>query len=282
MSETIREIVISNLRLRELSNDLPPCVFPVDVSIELSRSTAKDNFLSDSDGVPMSHGSNYPFDVKTPRPKPYIPRTTVRFTNPVECAEGGGKNWDFPVFADKLSSILDRIEEAGTKQAADRVYITNLRLVEIPEEYTQKRDGSKSGLRPSPEAYKSNIRVGICTFSKRATVPKHVRKDLTADIAPGSVIQPMKLTELKEVTVKEYAKARPRRKYYRSPSAADGTVGPVVNEEDDVTWELATDYGQQLTDSGTVVPVEWKGHREDTETFVMDSAEVLDPDDIDT
>lgn len=279
MTETLREIVISNLRLRGLAEDLPARVFPVDITIELSRSRAKDNFLSDENGAPISKGKNYPFHVKTPRPKPYIPRTTVRFTNPVECNPGNEKNWEFSAFSELLPEILDRIEDAGTKEAAQRVYITDLRLVEVAEEYTQPRSGGKEGLRVTPDAYTDNENVGIFSFSKRATVPQEILGKITEDIAPGKVIQPLKLTSVKEVTLKEYQKARPRRKYYRSATKAHPDAKPDEFSGDDVTWGLATRLGERLANSETIVPVEWQGHTEDKETFIMDDATVLDPDD---
>jgi len=277
VTTTLREVIIRNLRLRALADDLPDRVFPIDVSIELSRSKAKDSFVSDDSGRPISQAAGYPFPVKVPRQMPYVPHTTVRFTNPVESAQGNADPWDFPDFSTTLSDLMNYIEEEGTIESVDRLYIKSLRLVEIPEEYVKERTRpGVDGLRATPDAYRDNIRVGILTFDKRATVPEHVRADLDPDMAPNQVIQPMNLTEVKTVTLKEYSKARPRRKYYTPGKAQTQTDEPDVHEGDAVTWGLAQRYAPQLTGARTVVPVEWIGHERDSTEFVMESARVLD------
>ena len=279
---TKREILVRNLRIDRMANQLPDCVFPLQIAVRMDRGQTRDGYFPDLDGNPIST-PQYPVAARSPSDEPYIPQTTVWLANPAEFPNSGEKQWTFGEFTNKLASIEQAIETRYPK-ALDRFYLASLRLVEVPEEYIEyNNDGSVRGVDSS--IYTDRERVAIGTFDKRPKIPnEEIRREL-GEALPGNVIKPLKLTNLKEVSLKQFRGSNEttcdttRRKYFSERQAeqySDLQLAP--KEWDDPIWSQITEFFPKLSKSNFIDAVEFEGEYVDSETFVEESVRVLTDD----
>lgn len=281
---TKREVLVRNLRLDSMADQLPDCVFPLQIAVRMDRSQSRDGFFPDLSGDPISQ-PKYPVSARSPSDEPYVPPSTVWLANPAEFPDSGAKQWTFDDFTKRLAEIEQAIETRYPK-ALDRFYLTSLRMVEVPEEYVEhNRDGSVRGVDTS--IYTDRQRVAIATFDKRSKIhDEDIRRELGGSL-PGNVIKPLKLTHLKEVSLKQFRGSNEttgdstRRKYFSTAQAEQyNDIGLEPKPWDDPIWSQVEEFFPKLSESEFVDEIEFEGEYVDSETFVEKSVCIITKDSV--
>ncbi len=209
-SEERREVILGDLHVTTLMEDLPPTVFPVSASITMRRSTSEDRLYN------TYCPPEYPVPVREPVGA-YIPDTTVYFDNPALVADERRKTWKYHKFTEKFEEQLAEIDELGPN-AMDKLYLTGLRLVELPATYIS----SESGHRVADESlYQDEAEMTIGRFEKYTELSAAAIREELGDALPGDTEKPLRLTQIQEVTAKPYqgAGTGSKRRYYTGGQA---------------------------------------------------------------
>ena len=277
------EILVRNLRVKELANQLPTNVYPVKVGVELTRPHDQDQSFK------RMRQPEYPVTVRESSHAPYVPPTTVHFQNPYEFPPKGANKWRFEPFAEGLAEIVSEVEKQYP-EVSQRLYLNNLVLCEIPEEYAREVDGKRDWDRSLYED-RADFRAGY--FKKRPRITDDEIQEELGPRLPGNVIKPLRLTEIKEVNAKEHrgdektTAASTRRKYFTSGQAeryGDNSLAPTKWDLDDQSIEKAV--GQEgaeaaksffptLSETDFFGAVEFTGRWVDRETFEEESVRIL-------
>lgn len=286
MSATLEkrvEILVRNLRARELSDQLPTNVFPVKAGIELTRPHEQDTSFK------TMRQPDYPVTVRESSHAPYIQSTTVWFQNPYIYPPQTKNKWRFEPFAEKLAEIVREIEN-HYPDASSRLYINKLVLVEIPEEYADEVDGKRDW---DSSLYQDRAEMRAGYFTKRPRITDDEIQEKLGDSLPGNVIKPLRLTEIKEVNAKEHrgtnktSAESTHKKYFTKGQAEQyNDLNLAPNE-----WNFEDqDINQALGESGVdameafyptlsqtpfLDAVEFRGRRVDRETFEEEDVRIL-------
>ncbi|USZ73529.1 hypothetical protein [Natronosalvus halobius] len=176
----------------EIIDSLPPTVFPVSAKIQLDRTSREDHAYQEY------RPPDYPVEVRVPAEAPYIPETTVHFSNPAERPPKNAQPVSTAEFVDGLEEIADHLEEE-TATDPQRLYLTGICVVEVPSQYLTVDDGIHA---VKPALYEENAEMTIAYFQKDNSLSAHnVREDLD-EALPGETRTPLELIRLDEVTAK--------------------------------------------------------------------------------
>lgn len=267
MTETRSEIMLCDLKLESLVEQLPREVFVIDVGVTMARSQARDTIAMDNNGRAMQPPT-YPIPLKVSGTMPYVGDKRVYIRNPVEGPRGGQESYLFEEFVKNLQGVKDRAEELD-RSAAQRMYVSDLRLCEAPSEYVRNGDGWDAGI--TPEGVEENIPVTIAQFEKQQKVSDAVQEQL-GESTPGQVIIPMSLTKAEIVHVKR-GHGDARRFYYSETQAEDNsdpTLAP--KQPPKLTWAFVEERFPELIASGLIANIEFDGHTKTDERFIEESA----------
>ena len=214
-----------DIRWKEIANSLPDNVFLISLRIFCARSEENDKPWGDWDGTFRS------FKVMVPSDEPYIPYQTIYFYNPLEKKRLPGKektprgssyqHEDMCVAEDFFRDFQDfiRIMEMHFPGVVKRIYIDQLRLCEIPEEYI--REGDSLEERIDRKLYTAGVRVTIGDFGRPTRIATvDARKDVREIIAWEKVLKPCDLTEIMSVVPKPVRKAYWKKHYYTATEAS--------------------------------------------------------------
>lgn len=195
------QVLVRDLRLKDIKEQLPKNVFPVCLSLALSRGSRKDDpHLQTDDGEPIKQDA-WPLNVNIPAEKPYIANQTVWFSNPAEYPSNGWKLWRFEEFSGKLDQITAAVDAVEPK-ASNRLYLKTLTLCEVDPEYAYTDDDGLSNV--SPDLYADDGDMAIATFSKRNTVDDETVREKLGPSLPGNVTKPVKMDEILTVRAKRH------------------------------------------------------------------------------
>jgi hypothetical protein len=272
MTETRSEIMLRDLKLDTLVEQLPSEVFVIDVGVTMARSQARDTFVMDNNGRAVQPPS-YPIPLKSSGTMPYVGDKRVYIRNPVEGPRGGQESYLFEEFVKQLQTVKDLAEELD-RSAAQRMYVSDLRLCEVPSEYVRNGDGWDAGI--TSEGVEENIPVTIGQFEKQQKVSDAVQGQL-GESTPGQVIIPMTLTDATIVHMKQTKHGDCRRFYYREKQAEkNGSPDLAPQQPRTLTWPFVGDQFPELVESGLIANIEFDGHTENTERFVEEDARIVD------
>lgn len=209
-SQERREVLLRDLHITSLMERLPPAVFPVSAAITMRRSTAEDDVYTEF--APPE----YPVPVRKPVGA-YIPDTTVYFDNPAVVSDERKKTWRYDEFCEQFEAQLEQIDELSSG-ALDRIYLTELRLVEIPAAYVSSTNGQRSA---DPSLYQDEATMTIGRFSKYTELAASDVREELGDSLPDDTTKPLRLTQVKEVTAKPYqgTGTGSKRRYYTGGQA---------------------------------------------------------------
>jgi hypothetical protein len=209
---------------------LPRTVFPVTARIELGRTVGDDTSYTEH------NRDSLPVEPRLPEPVPYIPETTVYFTNPAERAPGGRTAWSPQECASELAHLLDHFA-ADTNTDPDRLQLRGLCLAELPAQYLTMDDGRHTA---SPMLYEENATMTLTYFRHDLSLAAHNVRDELDEALPGRTRSPLQLVRLDQVTAKpaRHGKGTTRRasrcRYYTETEAEqhnDLSLTPAV-------WQL--------------------------------------------
>lgn len=285
MSKTQREILVRNLRLDRLAEDLPTSVFPITIDVALARSSGKDEYLLDNNGDQIRKPA-YPFDVKLATRTPYVPGTTVYLENPAMFPKSNKPSWTFEAFADKLATIVKRIE-AEDPTARDRLYLAGMQLAEVQDDdlVFVNDDGER---RVDSDLYTDRGEMAIAEFEKRPRISDQKVREKLGAAAAGNVIKPLRLTNAKLVHAKEHRGTNQttaescRRKYFTKGQAEkynEPQLGP--KDVPNLTWGVIETYFNALAtaddyqDKSLVAEVKFEGETRTTDQFNEDDVDFL-------
>lgn len=267
MTETRSEIMLCDLKLDSLVEQLPREAFVIDVGVTMARSQARDTIAMDNNGRAMQPPT-YPIPLKVSGTMPYVGDKRVYIRNPVEGPRGGQESYLFEEFVKNLQGVKDRAEELD-RSAAQRMYVSDLRLCEAPSEYVRNGDGWDGGI--TPEGIEENIPVTIAEFEKQQKVSDAVQEQL-GESTPGQVIIPMSLTEAEIVHVKR-GHGDARRFYYSTGQAEDNSnLDLAPKQPPKLTWGFVEEQFPELVASGLIANIEFDGHTRTNERFVEEDA----------
>jgi hypothetical protein len=235
-----REVLLGDLHVVSLMEKLPPTVFPVSASITMRRSTADDELYRDHSPP------EYPVSARKPVGA-YIPETTVYFDNPALIANERQKTWRFHEFREQFEAQLDAIPELGA-DVMDRIYLTDLRVVEIPPSYVSSNGGHRSA---DPKLYQDEGEMTIGRFSKHTALSASELREELGDDLPGDTNKPLRLQRIEEVTAKPYqgTGTASKRRYYTEGQADQYGAA----EKTPKVW-LADDMGNDLDEAYPLAP----------------------------
>lgn len=271
MTETRSAILLQDLKLDTLVEQLPREVFVIDVGVTMARSQARDTFAMDNQGRAIQPPT-YPVPLKSSGTMPYIGNKTIYIRNPVEGPRGGQESYLFEEFIKQLQTVKDVAEELD-RSAAQRLYVSDLRLCEIPSEYTRRGDGWDAGI--TKEGVEENIPVTIGQFEKQQKISDAVQEDL-GESTPGRVIIPMTLTDATIVHMKPTKHGDCRRFYFREKQAEKyGEPAFAPRQPRKLTWGFVADQFPELVSSGVIVEREFDGYTENTERFIEEDTRII-------
>lgn len=267
MTQTRSEIMLCDLKLNTLVEQLPREVFVIDVGVTMARSQARDTFAMDNQGRAIQPPM-YPIPLKSSGTMPYIGNKRVYIRNPVEGPRGGQESYLFEEFVKQLQTVKDVAEELD-RSAAQRLYVSDLRLCEAPSEYVRNGDGWNAGI--TPEGVEENIPVTIAQFEKHQQVSNAVQEQL-GESTPGQVIIPMTLTKAEIVHMKR-GHGDARRFYYSDAQAEENSKPEYTPKQPTkLTWGFVEQQFPELVASGLIANIEFDGHTETDERFIEESA----------
>jgi hypothetical protein len=272
MTETRSAIMLRDLKLDTLVEQLPNEVFVIDVGVTMARSQARDTFVMDHDGRAVQPPS-YPIPLKSSGTMPYVGDKRVYIRNPVEGPRGGQESYLFEEFVKQLQTIKDLAEELD-RSAAQRMYVSDLRLCEVPSEYARSGTGWDAGI--TSEGVEENVPVTIGQFEKQQKVSDAVQEQL-GESTPGRVIIPMTLTDATIVHMKPTKHGDCRRFYFREKQAKkNGSPDLAPQQPRTLTWTFVDDQFPELVESELIANVEFDGHTENTERFIEEDARIVE------
>lgn len=267
MTETRSEIMLCDLKLESLVDQLPREAFVIDVGVTMARSQARDTFAMDNEGKAIQPPA-YPIPLKSSGTMPYIGNKRVYIRNPVEGPRGGQESYLFKEFVKQLQTVKDVAEELD-RSAAQRLYVSDLRLCEVPSEYARDGDGWNAGI--TPEGVEEEIPVTIAQFEKQQKVSDAVQEQL-GEVTPGRVIIPMTMTQAKTVHMKR-GQGDSRRFYYSDTQAEqNGKPECKPRRPTKLTWEFVSEQFPNLIASSLIANVEFDGHTKTDEQFIEEDA----------
>lgn len=267
MTETRSEIMLCDLKLDTLVDQLPREVFVIDVGVTMARSQARDTFAMDNQGRAIQPPA-YPIPLKSSGTMPYIGNKRVYIRNPVEGPRGGQESYLFEEFVKQLQTVKDVAEELD-RSAAQRLYVSDLRLCEAPSEYVRDGDGWNAGI--TPEGVEENIPVTIAQFEKQQKVSDAVQEQL-GEVTPGRVIIPMTLTKADIVHMKR-GHGDSRRFYYTGGQAEENSKPKLAPKQPTkLTWPFVEDHLPELVDSGLIANIEFDGYTKTDKQFIEEDA----------
>lgn len=283
------EILVHDIKVKDLRSQLtehiPDNVFPVKVSVELTRSQVDDQTFK------RMRPPAYPVKVKESRHQPYIPPKTVYFENPAMFPKQDATAWTLEDFADKMGEVITELGRESLS-ASDRLYLTDVELVEIPEVYAvEGADGTRSW---DKSLYEDRAEMTIGTFDKRPTISDDAVRRQLGDSAPGEVIQPLRLTRVREVNAKEHrgtsdtSAINTRRRYFSDGQAdqySDPGLAPTewdFEDNPDIQRSLGQnaktavrEWFPELSQSKFMDVVRFEGEMIDSSTFVEEGVDFL-------
>lgn len=295
---TLRENLVANLRVAEMAEQLPYAVFPMCVKVKADRTSVDDNWLNvtvNGRSVPASREENvFPLDIRVTEARPEIPEQRVWFDNPAEFPEAGTRPWPFDRF---VECFQIGVNEAMRKDPtfADRIYLSDLRLVEITPERGDAADYINDPTPTEPktqhsDAFEENIAARIATFNRRPKVNDESVREALGAASPGRVIKPLKLQSITAVRFKQHrgssmTTGRSTRTRYFSAGQAQKpgrTRGYVQNGGDepftwdDPDWTVVAEQMPALAASDYVAEVEFDGVYRTDDTFVEENVRFID------
>lgn len=202
--------LLADLHVTSLVEDLPPNVFPVAAGLTMRRETSDDSVFMDY------KPPEYPLPIRKPEGA-YIPNRTVYFENPAEIADNNRKTWPYHEFVDSFREQLQDVDELGPNPE-DRIYITHLRIVEIPSAYVTTDGGHPAA---SERLYQNEAEMTIGYFSKFTELQAQDVKEELGDALPDETEKPLRLNRIDEVTAKPYdgGATQSKRRYYTAGQA---------------------------------------------------------------
>lgn len=282
-TQTRNEVLVQDLHTENAATQLPKNVFLISLKTGMNRRT-------DNDEVFVRNGSpveppDFPVKVRLPKKVPRMDPRKVYFRNPAEISNQSRKTWEFDNFVEKFREAI-RLMKDLDPEVRQRVYLESIRLVEIPKEYVEE---SEQGYHEaSKDLYEDRVKMTIGTFGKRPTIQNdEIREQLGL---PGKVIQPLRLTKLKEVNAKEYrgtnnTSAVSTKRFYFTEGQAEQynklNLTPTVYGDGNnaASLELAIQnigsYMPSLMESQFMHEVEFIGEIVDKETFKVNDANIL-------
>ena len=204
-------IILKSLKIDDIRAALPQNVFPVSAQVIAERRTDYDKELDGFSGI------SRPFRIKMATNMPYIPRTTVIFANPVERHIRRRESGQYFEEFSKYFALAVKTMQEQDPSIGDRLYINNLVMCEIPEEYTVLDKIGRATV--SPSLYEDGIEVNIATFGQVSRVNSSKVKEILSSSIPGRCIMPCELTSVLTVHCKPYLKANIVRMYYTEKEA---------------------------------------------------------------
>lgn len=214
---------------------LPSNVFPVRMKLGLPRprgaDTTDDTYKSPS----------YPVSVNQPS-APYIPEQTVHFDNPVERAPDKTTAWTPPEFREKLTEVLNHLEDDHPVVNTDTLTLQEIDIVEIPSHFLTT-DSTTGDLVPKPDMYDRNGEMTMVRFAKEGSLSATNVRDSIKEALPGETRTPTRLTRIKEVQAKPFRHGRTtsvsggRAQYYTETDAEknnDLSLTPSVYQLDEL------------------------------------------------
>lgn len=204
------EALLADMHVTSLVERLPSNVFPVAAGITMRRETADDNVFLDY------KPPEYPVPIRNPEGA-YIPDTTVYFDNPAEVADSSRKTWKYHEFVDAFREQLNEVQELGATPE-DRIYITHLRVVEIPPAYVTSDGGHPAA---SPRLFQNEGEMTIGYFTKFSELSANEIQETLGDAMPDEMRKPLRLNRIDEVTAKPYdgSGTQSKRRYYTDGQA---------------------------------------------------------------
>lgn len=285
---TRTEFLIHDLKFQRLSDQLPDNVFLMSVKVTLARSNKRDTHMTTATGDPIREKS-WPVSFKESEPSPYIPPTRVHLTNPAENPDKGEKAWRFETFVNRMTAGMEALSKQYPGEQ-ERVYLNDVKLVEVPPEYVYREDedGNKLPADSKAEGYR-NIRrslyddraeLAIGHFRKRPSITDDHVRDQLGTVVAGEVLQPLRLTDVKLVHAKCHQNAETRRKYFTDGQASqygDANLAPREIDADSEAYVQKTLHEQfpELAQSDFLDVVRFSGHFSNNERFVPEDAQVL-------
>lgn len=270
-----------DIRWKDVMNELPSTVFPIRVTIQCDRSIKEDQHWGPWDGISKS------FEVKQPDSIPYIPRQTIYFFNPVEEKRLPGDGnpqtrdsihqykdmYDAEEFFSDFEEFLNTTE-VEYPNVPERIYIQELRLVEIPEGYIE------NGKIQRRDLIEEEQRVSIVEFGRPTKISKKKARTEIREILADRCLKPLDLTELLSVVMKRVGKAHVPKRYYTKEKALKHNRPDLVPEAFDeaeiasMPREELEGYLNQLIEEDILKQVIYEGETVERKEFVEQTARI--------
>ncbi|KXB00767.1 hypothetical protein AKJ40_00660 [candidate division MSBL1 archaeon SCGC-AAA259M10] len=271
-----------DIRWKDVMNELPSTVFPIRVSIQCDRSVKDDENWGPWDGVTKT------FEVRQPDSIPYIPRQTIYFYNPVEEKRlpGEGSPQTRPgshiqykdmceaeAFFEEFEEFL-RTVETDYPEVPERIYIQNLKLVEIPEGYIE------NGKLQRRDLIEEEQRVSIAEFGRPTKISKKKVRTEIREILADRCLKPLDLTEMLSVVMKPVGKAHVPKRYYTKKKALKHNrpdLQPEIFNEaelENMPREELKGYLEQLIEENILKQVVYEGETVEKKEFVEQTARI--------
>lgn len=295
-------VVLKSLRLEDIASGIPSNIFPMSLKIECTRTQEKDKVIADDSNSKFRPPERC-FPLKLSKQLPYIPPKRIWFTNPLERPNLSKKDrsedtwydydktFDFEDFSGDLSkaySIISDVHPPSRK----RIYLGDLSLTVIPEEYAMERNNGKRGWKK--DLWRDNVRVPIVYFGKVSKVPKKLKEELEKNfpgILAGKTIMPLRLTKIRSVVTKMRGKpqSKVKRNYYTEGQAdkvkenyiraneRPPDYRPRETTADDLSLMSEDDIAKELEGLEDILVItDYKGEFKEREEFEPDSVRVTE------